>query len=120
MRKNATLALSALGCSLLAFAWAEQRKPNVPPMERPRPIPGQESPEQHKAVTRRVFDDLFTRGRYEAIPEVYSRDCIVHNGGKTTYLDEAVAEGKGWRAAAPDLRMTADEMTVQGNIVTVA
>jgi predicted ester cyclase len=120
MRKNATLALSALGCSLLAFAWAEQRKPNVPPMERPRPIPGQESPEQHKAVTRRVFDDLFSRGRYEAISEVYSRDCIVHNAGKTTYLDEALAEGKGWRSAAPDLRMTADEMTVQGNIVTVA
>jgi steroid delta-isomerase-like uncharacterized protein len=85
-------------------------------------LPGQvqASPEHHKAVTRRVFDDLFNSGRYEAISEIYAKDCVVHHNGKTTSLDQAVSEGKGWRSASPDLRMTPDEMSVQGDIVTVS
>ena len=118
MGKIAALYLStALGLCVLMSASGLQRRPN----ERPR-LPGQVqmSPEHHKAVTRRVFDDLFTRGRYEAIPEIYTRDCIVHHNNKTTSLDAAVSEGKGWRSAAPDLQMTPDEMTVDGDIVTVS
>lgn len=119
MRKYAMLALSALVFCLLAFSWGEQRRPA--PLENPRlPNQPQASPEQHKAVTRRVFEDLFNRGRYDAIPEIYSRDCIVHHAGKTMRLDDAVAEGKGWRSAAPDLQMTPEEMNVQGDIVTVS
>jgi len=121
MRKAAIAILSVVVfCCVLVFASAVQRRP-VPPSERPR-LPGQiqESPEQHKAVTRRVFDDLFSRGRYEAIPEIYTRDCVVHHNNKTTSLDAAVSEGKGWRSAAPDLQMTPDQMTVDGDIVTVS
>jgi len=121
MRNAAIIILPfAIFCCVLVFASAVQRRP-VPPSERPR-LPGQiqVSPEQHKAVTRRVFDDLFNRGRYEAISEIYTRDCVVHHNNKTTSLDAAVSEGKGWRSAAPDLQMTPDEMTVDGDIVTVS
>lgn len=118
MVKTAALYLSTvLGFCVLMFASGVQKKPTAP-LRAPEQV--QASPEHHKAVTRRVFDDLFSRGRYEAIPEVYSRDCVVHHNNKTTSLDQAVSEGKGWRSAAPDLQMTADEMTVQGDIVTVA
>lgn len=118
MVKAAALYLSTVLCfCVLMFASGEQRRPPVQPR-----LPGQvqASPEQHKAVTRRVFDDLFNSGRYEAISEIYSKDCVVHHNGKTTGLDQAVSEGKGWRSAAPDLRMTPDEMSVQGDIVTVS
>ena len=118
MVKAAALYLSTVLCfCVLMFASGGQRRPPVQPR-----LPGQvkASPEQHKAVTRRVFDDLFNSGRYEAISEIYSKDCIVHHNGKTTSLDQAVSEGKGWRSAAPDLRMTPDEMSVQGDIVTVS
>ena len=121
MRNAAIIILPfAIFCCVLVFASAVQRRP-VPPSERPR-LPGQiqVSPEQHKAVTRRVFDDLFNRGRYEAISDIYTRDCVVHHNNKTTSLDAAVSEGKGWRSAAPDLQMTPDEMTVDGDIVTVS
>ena len=119
MIKAAALYLSTvLGFCVLMFASGVQKKPA------PLRLPGQQqvqaSPEQHKAVTRRVFDDLFNRGRYESISEIYSRDCIVHHNNKTTSLDQAVSEGKGWRSAAPDLQMTPDEMSVQGDIVTVS
>lgn len=117
MRKAAIVILSfAVFCCVLVFASGAQRRP-----EKSR-LPGQAqmSPEQHKAVARRVFDDLFNRGRYEAISEIYAPDCVVHHNNKTTRLDAAVSEGKGWRSAAPDLQMTPDEMSVQGDIVTVS
>ena len=118
MVKAAALYLSTvLGFCVLMLASGVQKRPPAPFR-----LPGQvqASPEQHKAVTRRVFDDLFNRGRYESISEIYSRDCVVHHNNKITSLDQAVSEGKGWRSAAPDLQMTPDAMTVQGDIVTVS
>jgi predicted ester cyclase len=117
MRKHAALGLSVIVCSLLVLAWGQQRR--TAPLERSG-APGQAkfSPEQHQAVVRRVFDDLFNRGRYEAIPEIYARDCVVHERNKAMRLDDAVAEGKGWRSAAPDVQMTPEQMSVQGDIVT--
>lgn len=144
MRKQtATVLFLILGCGLV-FALAEQtksstspalvasagqRRPSPPQVQPNLPPPGQVRPggpavnpqaqaEQDKAVVRRVFDDLFSRGRYEAIDQIYTRDCNVHHGGEFFSLDQAVSEGKGWRSAAPDLRMAAEQMTVQGNIVT--
>jgi predicted ester cyclase len=118
MRRNTMLVLSAAAvCCLLAFAWGEQRRPTAPPEPR---IQERVSPEQHKAVVRRVFDELFSRGNYSAIGEIYTQDCIVHHDGKTTRLDEAVSEGKGWRSAAPDLQMVPENMSVQGDMVTVS
>ena len=76
--------------------------------------------EQHKAHVARVFDDLFTNGRYEFINQIYQPGCPVHTNGKNFSLQEAVSEGKGWLTAAPDLVMTADHMSVQGDMVTVS
>ncbi|HKR94690.1 MAG TPA: ester cyclase [Candidatus Angelobacter sp.] len=119
MRRNMMLVLSAAAaCCLLAFAWGEQRRPTAP-LPGPR-VQERVSPEQHKVVVRRVFDELFSRGNYSAISEIYTQDCIVHHDGKTTRLDESVSEGKGWRSAAPDLQMVPENMSVQGDIVTVS
>jgi predicted ester cyclase len=82
--------------------------------------PIQASPEQHKVVVRRVFEELFSQGRYESIDQIYLPNCQVHTRGRNQRLQEAVAEGKGWRNAAPDLVMTANQMSVQGDIVTVS
>jgi predicted ester cyclase len=52
--------------------------------------------------------------------QVFARDTRVHFGDtRHITLEEAVAEGKGWRAAAPDLRMTVNNITVNGDMVTV-
>jgi predicted ester cyclase len=107
--------------SQVQIAPSEQRKPVAPVQQKPQ-FPGQvqrAAAEQNKAVARRVFDDLFTGGRYEAIDQIYAKNCIVHFGNRTRRLDEAIAEGKGWRSAAPDLIMTADQMSVDGDRVTV-
>jgi predicted ester cyclase len=127
----------------LVIALGEQAKPNaasssqIEPGQQPQITPGQPShmlnpqvkpsrsganeneDEKNKAVVRHVFDELFTQGRYEFIERIYTHDCKVHHGGNLFRLEEVVAEGKGWRSAAPDLRMTIEQMTVDGNMVTV-
>jgi predicted ester cyclase len=114
-----------IGCGL-ALATAEQTRPkNQLPMPGTQVKPGapgqnQGSPERHKIVVRRVFDELFSQGRYEGIDQIYAPNCQVHTGNRTEGLQQAVADGKGWRSAAPDLVMTAHQMSVQGDIVTVS
>jgi predicted ester cyclase len=82
-----------------------------------QPAGGQE---QNKQLARRVFEDLFTAGRYGEISQVFDPSCRVHFGGRTVGLQEAVTEGKGWRSAAPDLVMSADQVTASGDEVVVA
>lgn len=118
MRKIAALGLSVIVVFLVMLAWA-QKKP-VPQSRTNMREPALVSPEQQKALTRRVFDDLWNRGRYEAIPEIYARDCVVHENNKTMRIDDAVSEGKGWRSAAPDVQLIPDKMSVDGDIVTVS
>jgi predicted ester cyclase len=78
------------------------------------------SPEQNKVVARRVFDDLFTQGRYGEINQIYDSNCRVHFGGRTVGLGQAVEEGKGWRSAAPDLVMSAEQISASGDMVEVS
>src|SRR5947209_4632434 len=76
--------------------------------------------ERNKQIVRQVFDDLWSRGRYELIDKLYSPNCVVHSPGlKGTSLNEAVEEGKSFRTAAPDLRITPDKIEARGDIVTV-
>jgi predicted ester cyclase len=103
--------LVIIGGQMLASA---QKKP-----AREERMPAPQSQEQNKQVARRVFEDLFTAGRYGEINQVFDPSCRVHFGGRSVPLEEAVAEGKGWRSAAPDLLMTADQVSVNGDTVTV-
>ena len=114
-RLRGALILAAVVAGGLVFVSRERRTPAQPPA----PLAQPSSPELNKAVARRVFDDLFTGGRYEAISEIYDKGCTVHFGARTVSLDQGVAEGKGWRAAAPDLVMTADQVTAAGDSVDI-
>lgn len=116
-RKIGLLILAILVVAGLVFA-ATQKRPAYP--EQRLPNGRGNSPEQNKIVARRVFDDLFTQGRYEQINQVYDGNCRVHFGNRTESLAQSVEEGKGWRDAAPDLVMTADQITADGDFVNVS
>jgi predicted ester cyclase len=116
MRRTAVLALFVtLFLSIAAVPQKTPRQPRVNPR-----VEAQASPQQMKQVVHRVFADLWNSGRYEAVPEIYAANCVVHERGKTFPIDHSVSEGKNFRSAAPDIRMTPGEMTVQGDIVTVS
>ena len=120
MRRYRMLVFVLIICGGLTLTLAQQRNPQRPaPGPQTRPGQGQANAEQKKQVARRVFDDLFTAGRYGEIDQIYDRNCTVHFGNRDLSLSEAVAEGKGWRSAAPDLVMAADQITVSGDMVNV-
>ncbi|HKF21709.1 MAG TPA: ester cyclase [Candidatus Angelobacter sp.] len=126
LRTLCLICLAAIICGGLLAAVGEQTRPkNQIPTPGTQAKPGipagnQASPEQHKVVVRRVFEELFSQGRYESINEIYLPNCQVHTRGRNQGLQEAVAEGKGWRNAAPNLVMTVNQISVQGDIVTVS
>jgi steroid delta-isomerase-like uncharacterized protein len=73
----------------------------------------------NEAVARRVFDDIFNRGQYDAARDIYAADFVNH--GRTRDIDLATdqAAAKGWRDAFPDLSMTVVRMVAQDDMVAV-
>ncbi len=120
MRRYQTLALMAIVCGGLTLICGGQKptaQRQLPPPQ--RPLVNQRPTEDNKVPVRRLFEEMFSQGRYELTDQVFARGCAVHFGGRSVGLQEAVAEGKGWRSAAPDLRMTVEQITENGDMVNV-
>src|SRR5712692_10410296 len=109
------LCLVTIICGGLSLASLAQKKPRG--QRQPAQL-SQEQAERKKIPVRQMYDDMFTRGRYELKDQVFAKRCPIHFGNRKVTLEEAVAEGKGWRSAAPDLAMNIDEITVNGDMVT--
>ena len=105
--------------SLALTAACAQKKPAVTPRTSAQQTQPNVAPGQNKIVARRVFEELTNQGRFEAVDEVFDRNCRVHFGGRTVSLSQAVAEGKGWKSAAPDMRMNVENVSENGDKVTV-
>ena len=108
MRKLSMIFVMAVLCSGLMFAKGDKNKGS-----------DKNSGEKNKATARRVFDDLWTRGRYELIDSMYEKNCVVHYATGPVSLDEAVAGGKEWRSAFPDLVVTPNQVTGNGDMIVV-
>jgi predicted ester cyclase len=110
----------AIICGALSLASGEQTK-TTSQRQTPAPvleINSEMQVERNKVPVRQLYEDMFTRGRYELIEQVFDKRCPVHFGARNVGLGQAVAEGKGWRSAAPDLVMRINEITAKGDRVT--
>lgn len=117
MRDYRLFCLLLVICGGLAVTYAAQK---TPAQRQAMGGPQIRSAEQNKVPVRQLFEEMFSRGRYDLEGQVFARNCTVHFGNRTVPLDEAVAEGKGWRSAAPDLVMKINQLTVNGDTVTAA
>lgn len=97
-----------------------QKKPAVQPNSAQQPQANPRVQEQNKEVVRRLFEEMFTKGRYEMQGQVFANNCPVHFGNRNVGIQEAVAEGKGLRSAAPDLVMAINQISANGDMVTVS
>ena len=77
-------------------------------------------PGHHHVPVRHLYEDMFSRGRYEMLNQVFHSTCPVHFGNRHLKLQEAVEEGKQWRSAAPNLVMTIDQISEIGDMVQVS
>ena len=108
MRKLCMMCFIVVLCSGLLFAKGNKNTPS-----------DKNSEEKNKATARQVFDDLWTRGRYELLDSMYEKNCLVHYPTETMSLEQAVANGKEWRRAFPDLVARPNRVTGNGDMVVV-
>lgn len=72
--------------------------------------------ESNKSITRRVYEEGLSQGRFE-VP--YSADFVGHGGRNTFTHADGMAEAKGWREAFPDLQITVDKQVAERDLVAV-
>ena len=75
--------------------------------------------DKNKAIVRRVFTDILSRGKFEVAGGMYAKDFVNHETTKDLGFDESEAVDHGWRAAFPDLEMTVEREVAAGDFVTV-
>lgn len=75
-----------------------------------------EPQELNKSVTRRVYEEGLSQGRFE-VP--YSADFVGHGGRSTFTHADGMAEARGWRKAFPDLKVTVDKQVAERDLVAV-
>jgi len=122
MREFKMICLATVVCGVLVLTGAAQKKSQPGAVQAPQAsqrVPVQQNAERNKVPVRQLFEEMFSHGRFEMEGQVFEPNCKVHFGNRNLPLQEAVAEGKGWRSAAPDLLMKIDEITVRGNTVSV-
>ena len=75
-----------------------------------------EALELNKSVTRKVYEEGLSQGRFE-VP--YRADFVGHGGRNTFTHADGMAEVKGWREAFPDLKVTVDKQVAERDLVAV-
>jgi len=75
--------------------------------------------EQNKALAKRAFEELLSKGRFELAEQLYAEDFVNHGIHREITLDEDQAALKGWHQAFPDLSIAPDKLIADGDLVAV-
>lgn len=75
--------------------------------------------EANKAVARRVFDEILTRGNFELASELYAPDFVNHGRTSDVTLERDQAAARGWLQAFPDLRIAPEIVLAESDLVVV-
>lgn len=75
--------------------------------------------DQNKALAKRAFEELLSKGRFELAEQLYAKDFINHGLHRDISLDEDQAALKGWHQAFPDLTIVGEKLIAEGDLVAV-
>jgi steroid delta-isomerase-like uncharacterized protein len=75
--------------------------------------------EQNKALARRAFDELLSKGRFELAEQLYAKDFVNHGIHRDISLEEDQAALKGWHQPFPDLAIVPEKLIADGDQVAV-
>ena len=115
MRRSIQLFLLAGIVGALVLMGVAQKKPSFQPRENPAANKG-----AMEAQVRRLFEEMFNGRNYGAKDQVFANNCTVHFGGRSMGIQQAVAEGRSWHSASPDLKININSMSVNGDTVIVS
>jgi steroid delta-isomerase-like uncharacterized protein len=74
--------------------------------------------EEHRALARRVVEEIYNSGDLDVADEIYAPDCILHDPSLPENLrgPEGIKHYAGmYRNAFPDLRVTIEEEICEGD-----
>jgi len=75
--------------------------------------------EQNKAIARRAFEEILSKGRFELASELYAKDFVNHGIHRNASLEEDQAALKGWRQAFSDIAIVPEKLIAEGDLVTI-
>ena len=75
--------------------------------------------EQNKAIARRAFEEILSKGRFELANELYAKDFINHGIHRDASLEEDQAALKGWHQAFPDVTIVPEKLIAEDDLVTI-
>jgi steroid delta-isomerase-like uncharacterized protein len=75
--------------------------------------------EQNKAIAKRAFDEILSRGRFELAEQLYAKDFVNHGMHQDISLEEDQAALKGWHQAFPDIVIRPEKLIAEDDLVTI-
>jgi steroid delta-isomerase-like uncharacterized protein len=75
--------------------------------------------EQNKALAKRAFEELLSKGQFELAQQLYAKDFVNHGIHRDIGLDEDQAALKGWHEAFPDIAIVPEKLIAEGDLVTI-
>ena len=74
--------------------------------------------DKNKALMRRVYEEVYTRGKLDAVDELTSSDFVLNRGGQSISGREPIkAYVSALRQGIPDLQITIKEQVAEGDRV---
>jgi steroid delta-isomerase-like uncharacterized protein len=75
--------------------------------------------EQNKALAKRAFEELLSKGRFELAEQLYAKDFVNHGIHRNASLEEDQAALKGWHQAFPDISIVPEKLIAEGDLVAI-
>jgi steroid delta-isomerase-like uncharacterized protein len=75
--------------------------------------------EQNKALAKRAFEELLSKGRFELAEQLYAKDFVNHGIHRNISLEEDQEALKGWHQAFPDVAIVPKKLIAEGDLVVV-
>ena len=75
--------------------------------------------EQNKAIAKRAFEELLSRGQFELAEQLYAMDFANHGIHRDIGLQEDQEALKGWHQAFPDIAIVPKKLIAEGDLVVV-
>ena len=75
--------------------------------------------EQNKALAKRAFEELLSKGKFELAEQLYAKDFVNHGIHRDATLEEDQAALKGWHQAFSDIAIVPKKLIAEGDLVTV-
>src|SRR5262249_106417 len=75
--------------------------------------------EQNKAIARRAFEEILSKGRLELAEQLYAKDFVNHGIHRDASLEEDQAALKGWHQAFSDIAIVPAKLIAEGDLVAI-